>query len=105
MTNPVQSETDAFQLTIGAIALAVISVVIGWVTAPELGLLVFLLAGGLSLAVHMSSPARRRRMPLRKAALAGAGRGTARESRQQQVQLERLRAELDVPVGEIQTGI
>lgn len=67
MSSPVQSETDAFELTIGALVLAVVAVLAGWATAPIFGVVVFLALGLPALAAHLRRPGRDRRLGLREA--------------------------------------
>jgi hypothetical protein len=112
MPSPVQSETDAFRLTIGALVLAVVAVVAGWATTPIFGVVVFLVLGLLGLTTHLRSPGRGRRLPLREVAVLRDLRGSpaARphvlvianvplQGRELQERMERLvarRAEIDI---------
>ncbi len=69
MSSPVQSETDVFRLTIGALVLAVVAVVAGWAMTPIFGVVVFLVLGLLALTAHLRSPGRGRRLPLHEASV------------------------------------
>jgi hypothetical protein len=66
--NPVLSETDAFRLTIAVTGFVVVSVVVGWLTSPVVGVIVFVAVGLFALVVYMCVPESDRRRPLHKAA-------------------------------------
>jgi hypothetical protein len=66
--NPILSETDAFRATMATVGLVVVSGVLGWLTAPAIGVAVFAVVGISALAAYMYAPERGRRLPLRKAA-------------------------------------
>lgn len=67
MRNPIRSETDAFRLTIAAALLVILSIVIGWLVEPLIGVLVFVLVGAVALVVYLRSPDQERNLPLRRA--------------------------------------
>jgi hypothetical protein len=69
LVNPIQSETDAFRLTIGFAALAALAGVIGWLTLAWFGVAAFVLLAIPLLVRYAGSPARGRRLPLREAAM------------------------------------
>lgn len=69
--NPVRSETDAFRLTVVGVAVAVVSVLVGWLATPLAGAIVFVVLGLAVLAVVLVLPDRGRRLPLREAAREG----------------------------------
>lgn len=66
--NPIRSETDAFRLTVAGAALMVVGVVVGWLTQPLVGAIVFAVLALAALALYMSRPESDRRRPLRAAA-------------------------------------
>jgi hypothetical protein len=68
MRNPIRSEADAFRLTVAAVALAVVSVLLGWLLAPLVGVAVFVLVGAVALGAYLRTPEHGRRQPLREAA-------------------------------------
>lgn len=66
--NPIRSETDAFRLTVAGAAIMMIAVLVGWLTQPLVGVVVFVMLALAALALHMSRPESDRRRPLRDAA-------------------------------------
>jgi len=68
MRNPVRSETDAFYIAVGCATLTAVSVALGWLVDPLVGvaLLVGAIAGGFVWEVATKDPDRRR--PLQEAA-------------------------------------
>jgi GABA permease len=68
MRNPVRSETDAFYIAVGCVALIVVSLVLGALTDPLVGVALFVgaLVGAFIWEVATKDPDRRR--PLREAA-------------------------------------
>lgn len=75
--NPVRSETDAFRLTIAAVALIVISTIIGWLANAWAGVAVFVVVGLVASVLYLRSD--RTRGP--------ALRGAAREPHRDRVDL------------------
>lgn len=66
--NPIRSETDAFGVTVATVALAALSLLLGWLLAPLVGVIVFVVVGLLALGAYLRTPEPDRRMPLREAA-------------------------------------
>ncbi len=69
--HPILSETDAFRLTIAGIAVTAVAVVLGWLTAPVIGAVAFVVLAGLLLGIYLRRPDPARRLPLREAAEEG----------------------------------
>lgn len=100
MRNPIRDETDAFRLALGVAALIGVSVALGALVDPLVGvaLLVGTLAGALVWDVATKDPDRRR--PLREAAAAGHHAGSATRPKvlviaNRTLPGEELRAELE----------
>lgn len=78
--NPILSETDAFRVTVAILGLTALASLLGWLTAPLVGVVVFAILALAGLTLYMHSPERDRRLPLRNAAEAdhphGASPGT-----------------------------
>jgi hypothetical protein len=68
MRNPIKSETDAFRITVAFALLAGYCVLIGWLTAPLVGGMVFAVIGGLAVTAYLCAPDPDRRMALGDAA-------------------------------------
>jgi hypothetical protein len=66
--NPVLSESDAFRLTVALVALALASALIGWLSEPLIGTIVFLVLAFVAFCAYLLSPEPHRRRPLRAAA-------------------------------------
>lgn len=68
MRFPVRSETDAFRLTIAGALLVLVGSIIGWLSEPLIGAIVFVVVGLAALAAYLRAPDPQRRRPLREAA-------------------------------------
>jgi hypothetical protein len=66
--NPILSEADAFRLTVTGVALVALGGLIGWLTAPAVGVAVFAVLALVALGIYMSTPEHDRPRPLHKAA-------------------------------------
>ncbi|HLH13888.1 MAG TPA: hypothetical protein VKV16_03795 [Solirubrobacteraceae bacterium] len=79
--NPIRSETDAFRMAVATVALAIVAVIVGWLSAPLVGVGVFVVLMLVAAAVYMVVPEAGRRMPLREAAREPHRHGAARGRR------------------------
>lgn len=79
MRFPVRSETDAFRLIAGAVAMLVVGVVVGLLAGTLAGVIVFAVLVALGLGAYLSSVDHERRRPLREAAEGPHRRRGARE--------------------------
>ena len=78
MRTPVRSEADAFWLTIGAATLLAVSVVIGWLSEPLAGVVVFAVVGVAALVAYAYFALSDRPASLREALGRPRPRGSAR---------------------------
>jgi hypothetical protein len=81
MHAPFRSETDAFYFTLGGAAAVAVSVFVGWLAAPWLGLGVFLLAVVVSATRYLYVARQDRRAVLREAAAESFSPKSARRRR------------------------
>jgi len=66
--NPILSETDAFRLTAITALLVIVAGLVGWLTAPLIGVVLFVVAALGALVAYMRGPEPGRTKPLRRAA-------------------------------------
>jgi hypothetical protein len=69
MRIPTRSEQEAFRLTIAGVVVIGVSVLIGWLTEPVVGVAVFALALVLAAIAYLRAPNPDRHTPMREAAL------------------------------------